>query len=238
MDSRSNFARVRTWPGNSSRLESRPMTTSPCISSSSTFSTSSTPRITPSATASSHRMESWSCEAPHSALWKMSRWGGTRRTSPVSSSRSRNNRASGGTLSRMTGLCDATMICRFRRSALRCSSSIACCCVYGCRPVSNSSIRTGASWSRETSFEIRRIDVERCFTMENHTVSPTAVSAARQGGGRRCRTSTRWAGCAARAPDDACQTRSTSNDARLRVSRLNSTATRWTGRPRPRCLSA
>ena len=34
------------------------------------------------------------------------------------------------------------------------------------------------------------------------------------------------------------QTRSTSNDARLRVSRLNSTATRCTGRPRPRCLSA
>ena len=34
------------------------------------------------------------------------------------------------------------------------------------------------------------------------------------------------------------QTRSTSNDARLRVSRLNSTATRWMGRPRPRCLSA
>ncbi len=41
-----------------------------------------------------------------------------------------------------------------------------------------------------------------------------------------------------RVPGDARQTRSTSNDARLRVSRLNSTATRWTSRPRARCLSA
>ena len=119
LDSRPNFASVRTCPGNSFRPELRPMTTSPCCSSSSTFSTSSTPRITPSATASSQSMESWSCEAPYNAFWKRSRWAGTRRTSPVSSSRSRNIRASGGTLSRMTGLCDATMICRFRLSALR-----------------------------------------------------------------------------------------------------------------------
>ncbi len=41
-----------------------------------------------------------------------------------------------------------------------------------------------------------------------------------------------------RGPGGGSQARSTSNDARLRVSRLNSTATRCTGRPRPRCLSA
>ena len=41
----------------------------------------------------------------------MSLKGGERRTCPVASSRSRNTLASGGTLSKTTGLCDATTTC-------------------------------------------------------------------------------------------------------------------------------
>ena len=128
-----------------------------------------------------------------------------------------------------------TDLCRAGRSQLPAPP----CTHPGARPGSRPGIADGRQQQVPGRARLRRRPSEETAGRPgNRPASPTEESS------RRAPISS-WR-CAAfslsRTPNGTSrrkdQARSTSNATRLRVSRLNSTATRWIGSPRPRYLSA
>ena len=86
-----------------------------------------------------------------------------------------------GTLSRMTGLCEITVICSLLRgrNASRCSSTINYRCVWGCSPAFTTWMRMSALRSLEMSLEMRRRAGSPVDMWSSESVAPASLRSAK-----------------------------------------------------------